>query len=222
MQLSLSFEHDPDFLIRLFEKAAGMSVSLVLTDNSSSMLSVRRKGHMCNVRLHRIFLGADGGTLDEIASFIKRGRGKMPGFRTFINRMSASIKHKPPRPSPVRTTGKWRDLQIIFERLNKEYFGGKLVSAITWGSGTPKRSVRMRTLGSYSSRTDTIRINPVLDKITVPAYYIEFVVYHEMLHAALGIHEKNGRRSVHTHVFRERERLFKEYERALRWERKSI
>jgi predicted SprT family Zn-dependent metalloprotease len=218
-QLSFHFGHDREFLVRTFEKTAGTAVTLVLTDNASSMLSVRRKGPVSFVRLHRIFLCADEGTLKEIASFIRHGRGSMPMFRAFVNQMSAAIRRKLPKSFPVRTLGKYHDLRSIFERLNREYFAGKLTSVITWGTGSSGRTVRKRTLGSYSYLTDTIRINPVLDKNTVPAYYIEFVVYHEMLHSSMGIQKKNNRRAIHTRDFREREQVFKEYDKAIQWEK---
>ncbi len=218
-QLFFPFEHDPGFLVRTFEKASGRSVTLVLTDNSTSMLSIRQKGNVSCVRLHRMFLCADEGTLKEIALFIKHGSGSMTRFRAFLNKMSSMVRRKPPRYFSVRTQGKCYDLRAIYERLNGEYFDSKLASVITWGTGTSGKAVRKRTLGSYCSHTNIIRINPVLDKNTVPDYYIEFVVYHEMLHAAIGIGEKDGRRSVHTRAFRERERLFREYDKAMRWER---
>jgi hypothetical protein len=63
-----------------------------------------------------------------------------------------------------------------------------------------------------------IRINPVLDKKTVPRYYIAFVIYHEMLHAAMGTAVQGKRRSVHSRDFRKREKLFKEYEKVRTWE----
>jgi hypothetical protein len=53
----------------------------------------------------------------------------------------------------------------------------------------------------------------------VPPYVVEFIVYHEMLHAQLGVEEQNGRRAVHTRELRRREKLFKEYEKAIAWER---
>jgi len=55
----------------------------------------------------------------------------------------------------------------------------------------------------------------------VPRYFIEFVVYHEMLHADMGTEEHEGRRSIHSREFRKRERLFEDYERAMAWERKG-
>lgn len=218
-QLTLSFQHDREFLVALFEKTAGVAVRLVLTDNSSSMLSVRREGAAILVRLHRIFLGADEATLRELALFVRHGKGTLTLFRAFINDMRGSIRRKPPRSLPVRTRGKYYDLDDIFRRLNREYFEGKIASVITWGAGSSRRAARKRTLGSYNNISDVIRINPLLDKSTVPPYYVEFIVYHEMLHAAIGIHRKNGRLSAHTRDFRARERLFREYDRALRWEK---
>jgi predicted metal-dependent hydrolase len=79
--------------------------------------------------------------------------------------------------------------------------------------------VRRRTLGSYSSHTNIIRINPVLDKRSVPPYFIEFIIYHEMLHADLGVETGENRRSVHTREFRRREKMFKKYAEALAWEK---
>ena len=221
-QLSFPFEHDPGFLVSTFEKASGRSVMLVLTDNSTSMLSIRNKGAVSCVRLHRMFLCVDEATLKEIGLFIKHGSGSMTRFRAFLNKMSSVVRRRPQRYFPVRTRGKYYELYAIFERLNEEYFDSRLTSAITWGTGSSRKAVRKRTLGSYSNHSNIIRINPVLDKNEVPDYYIEFVVYHEMLHAAIGIGEKDGRRSVHTRAFRERERLFKYYDKAMRWEQTII
>jgi len=218
-QLSLSFQHDKEFLVSIFEQTAGSAVRLVLTENSVSMLSVRKEGCLFIVRLQRMFLNADVATLREIALFIKHGKGTLTRFRSFVNDMCGAIIRKPPGSFCARTRGKYHDLHFIFQRLNMKYFDGKVVSVITWGSRSTRRSVRKRILGSYSHMTDVIRINPVLDKNTVPAYYIEFIVYHEMLHAAMGVLRKNGRRAVHTRDFKEREQLFMDYEKALQWEK---
>jgi hypothetical protein len=53
---------------------------------------------------------------------------------------------------------------------------------------------------------------------TIPRYYVAFVVYHEMLHAVLGISIQGNRRSVHSREFRKREKLFKDCEKAMAWE----
>jgi predicted metal-dependent hydrolase len=119
----------------------------------------------------------------------------------------------------VKTAGKFHDLRKLFDEINKEYFGGVIQAAITWGSRSPRHAVRKRTLGSYSERSNMIRINPVLDKSVVPMHVVSFVVYHEMLHAAVGIAIQGKRRSVHSREFRKREKLFADYEKARAWER---
>ncbi len=65
------------------------------------------------------------------------------------------------------------------------------------------------------------RINPILDNERVPYYFIEFVVYHEMLHAHIRVQKKNGRRSVHSKEFRDREKMFRDYEDAMAWENRN-
>jgi predicted metal-dependent hydrolase len=92
-------------------------------------------------------------------------------------------------------------------------------SSITWSAAAPRRYARKRTLGSYSVRANTIRISRLLDRRDVPLYFIAYVVYHEMLHADLGISETEGRRAIHTREFRRREKLFRDYARASAWER---
>jgi hypothetical protein len=173
------------------------------------------------IRLHRMFLSATSDILAEIVSFIKNRRCRMPLFRQFIRDNSASIRQKPPKRVLAKTTGKVYDLRQIYDEINCEYFGGMLDTTITWGAGSSRYAVRKRTLGSYSARTNVIRINQSLDSRRVPRYFISYIVYHEMLHAFIGIKERAGRRCIHTAEFRKREKLFSHYERAMEWERKS-
>jgi hypothetical protein len=92
-------------------------------------------------------------------------------------------------------------------------------SAITWGRRGARRFPARRTLGTYLEERNLIRINPVLDSSRVPLLYLEFIVYHEMLHAVMESEVKNGRRSIHAKEFRRREMLFEQYDRAVQWER---
>lgn len=220
-QLTLNLRHDETCLKRLFENATGRGVSLTITDNSTSMLSVKSKGETLHVRLHRIFLEAGAEVVGEVADFIKKRRGKTPFIRGFIRERRTYIKKKVPRKMNVLTQGSYYDLLNIYESINRSYFAGSVSAAISWGKKSPRNSVRKRTLGSYSSRDNVIRINPVLDNPRVPEFYIEFVVYHEMLHACIGVINKNGRRSIHSKEFRAGERAFKEYGMAMAWEKNN-
>jgi predicted metal-dependent hydrolase len=217
-QLPLAFNHTGDSLRCSIEKCLGRAVSLVLTENSTSMLSARLRDGIMHVRLHRMFLNADNHVIGEIIVFLKNRKGDMSHFRSFVRNNKEQLNKRPPKKVSVNTRGKFYDLRELFNELNEEYFGGVIKAAITWGAKSSRCAVRKRTLGSYCGRSDLIRINPVLDKKSVPRYFIAFVVYHEMLHAAIGISRQGGRRRLHTREFKKKEMLFGEYERAIAWE----
>lgn len=220
-QLTLNFKNNEDHLKNLFEKVADRPIALTITDNSTSMLSVKSKGETLYVRLNRIFLEAGTEVVSEVAEFIKKRRGKTPLISGFIMERREHIKKKVPRRLNLCTSGKYYDLMNIFESINRAYFEGSVSSTITWGKKSPRYAVRKRTLGSYSSHTNAIRINPLLDNSRIPLYFVEFIVYHEMLHAYIGVKNKNGRRSVHSKEFREHEKIFRDYERAVAWEKRN-
>jgi hypothetical protein len=68
-----------------------------------------------------------------------------------------------------------------------------------------------------------IRIHPVLDRPDVPRYFVESVVYHEMLHHHLGgVPDRAGRTVYHTRAFREAEARFPGYGEALAWEKENL
>jgi hypothetical protein len=217
-QLALPFTHSEHSFRQYLEECLHKPVTVVFTKNSTTMLSARTRDGVLQVRLHRMFLHADSRVMSEIASYLENRRGAMPCFRSFIRDNRQQLSIKPPKKVSVKTAGRHHDLMGLYSQINSEYFNNAINAAITWGSRSPRWAVRRRTVGSYSERSNTIRINPVLDRKAVPRYYVAFIVYHEMLHAAVGISLQGKRRSVHSREFRKREKLFKEYERAVAWE----
>lgn len=218
-QLILPFGHDENDLKLQLQQMTGRTICLIITDNSTSMLSVRRKPENITVRLHMMFLNAGSDVCREVADFIKKGRCNNQLLRSFIRQNSSSLKQITPVRVRPRVTGEYFCLKTLFESLNNEYFGGTISAAITWGRSNLRQRVKMRTLGSYNAETNTIRINPQLDKKTIPPYFLEFVIYHEMLHAWLGIKARNGRRSIHSGEFRLYEKRFRHYASAMEWEK---
>lgn len=218
-QLNLPFADDEHCLKVQLQQLTGSSLCLIITDNTTSMLSVRKKSECIKVRLHRMFLYAGAEICREVAELIKKGRCNRQVLSSFIKANNHLLRKKVPVNATTRVTGQQYCLQTIYESLNSEYFAGKISAAITWGRSNSRQQVKMRTLGSYNVETNTMRINPVLDKKTVPAHFLEFVVYHEMLHAYLGIKTRNGRRSIHSKEFRLHEKKFRNYGKAMEWER---
>lgn len=217
--LDLSFGHTAHSFQEHLEKHLGRPVSLALTENTTSMLSARVRAGVLLVRLHRMFLHADSRVLEEIVLYLKKRKGAMPGFRVFVRENRETLIAKPRKKARIKTLGACHDLRELYQEINEEYFEGMINAQVTWGTGGQRAVVRKRTLGSYGERSNLIRISPVLDKRTVPRYFVAFVVYHEMLHAAMGIAMDGKRRSIHSREFRRREKLYKDYERAHAWER---
>ena len=77
-------------------------------------------------------------------------------------------------------------------------------------------------MGNYVPEEKLIRIHPVLDQAWVPRFFVEAVVFHEMLHHDMPAVVENGRHHFHTEAFRRRERSFEYYSMAQRWEKQNF
>ena len=220
MQLGLPFQsyEGPDAIRATLERVYGRALSLVLTENVRSLLSLRpgREG-VPEVRLHRMFLTAPSEVIEEVGQYIKYRKGRTPLFWRFVKGNEHLIGHPAPKRTAMRPEGRHHDLSEMFDAINAEMFDGRLRCGVTWGHGVKGR-VRRRTLGSYSPATNSIRINSILDRRDVPSYYVGYVLYHEMLHADMGIGELGGRRVIHPREFRERERQYPHHARAVAYE----
>jgi hypothetical protein len=110
-------------------------------------------------------------------------------------------------------TGETYELDKMFARLNRKYFGGELEKpTLTWS----QRKTRT-ILGHHDRVYDTITISKTLDSADVPEWFVEYILYHEMLHIKHAARFINRRRYYHTAAFRQDERRFPLYEEAQRW-----
>jgi hypothetical protein len=202
-------------------------LSLTLTDNTRSMISVRWRNGACRVRLHQMFLDAAEEVLRALAAFIRRPTYRHKSLlRTFIRSHEEKIRPAEtlakPRTPRLCPEGKHVDLKDCFDNLNTVYFGGRLGCAITWGMKKRGRRPRTIRLGSYCTDKRIIRIHPALDSPAVPGFVIEDVLYHEMLHHELGMVRTNGRVLSHHRVFKAKEKAFPHSARAREWIQKNI
>ena len=95
---------------------------------------------------------------------------------------------------------------------------------ITWGRKSTRHAAKRTSikLGSYSATERLIRIHPVLDQRWVPRYFVQYIVYHELLHHLVPEARVAGRTLLHPPEFLRREREFQQFSRALTWEQKNI
>lgn len=120
----------------------------------------------------------------------------------------------------LRHEGEYFDLRAIFDRLNAKYFRKRLKRyTVEWGRRRKRRPKDYFVFGTIQEEDRVIRINPSLDQPFVPLWFLEYVMYHEMLHSVVPDELlPNGRRRVHTDEFYRREKEFPGYRRARRWE----
>ena len=109
--------------------------------------------------------------------------------------------------------GRYYDLDELFERLNERYFKGALARPrLGW---SPRAS--RRRLGHYDAAHGTIVLSRILDGPGVPEFVVEYVLFHEMLHAVHPTRQSGTRREVHTKEFQEAERRFPRLAEAREW-----
>src|SRR3954463_7889384 len=120
--------------------------------------------------------------------------------------------------------GRYFDLRGLFNKLNARHFGNRLRGyRVVWGRKRRERPKEYFIFGIIQEENRVIRINPSLDPPFVPLWVLDHILYHEMLHAVVPDKTRgNGRRWVHTEEFNRREREFRFYKRARRWEDENL
>lgn len=219
-------------LERRLAQASLRPVLLSVTDNRRSMISYSERDGVLRARVHHMFLGAPASVQDALVRYIvQRDRAASNVVGRYIDLNGHRIRAVQPVLAPLTTQGKHHDLLALYRSINEKYFDGAHDALITWGRrgrgamrGKPRRSIK---LGSYSAVERLIRIHPVLDRAWIPRYFLSYIIYHEMLHHVIPSDGSArsagaGRRVLHSAAFLARERMFRDFERAIAWERAHI
>jgi hypothetical protein len=203
-------------------------LALGITDNRFTMISVRRdRGPVYRVRLHHMFVAAPAPVTRALARYISHNETQASrDLSRFIDDNQEAIRHarlRRPAALTVETLGEVHDLREIYDDLNSLYFNDQIDARITWGvrGGRRRRRTSIK-MGSYSVEDRLIRIHPALDRRFVPRFFLEWIVYHEMLHQVHDIPFVGGRRRFHTPEFLAQESNFEHFERARLWERHNV
>src|SRR5438309_5114457 len=109
--------------------------------------------------------------------------------------------------------GQVYDLERLFTKLNRRYFDGEIEKPVLTWSKRRARSI----LGHHDAAHDTIVISKTLDSREVPEWFVEYILFHEMLHIKHPSRIVNGRRYYHTTAFRTEEQSFPRYQHAQEW-----
>lgn len=204
-----------------------LTIKLKINNNSSTIFSFRKNGrNEVKINLHKMFLNAPQEVINSITLLVKQPRSKEHNqvVRSFINLNYDKIEGKENNIFSEEATpiGDYYNLDTLYNHLNKAYFNDTIkYIKIIWGkASTSRRRVRRHIqFGTFDEKNSLIRINPLLDSEKVPKYFIEYIVFHEMLHSKIPpIISPSGRRLFHPPQFKLRERQFKHYKNAVDFE----
>ncbi|MHC4341796.1 MAG: hypothetical protein ACYSX0_16480 [Planctomycetota bacterium] len=175
------------------------------------------------VRMHGFFESAPEEVGEAMAGWIRSGRRARRACALLDGWIDARLAELPAarlRDALLRPRGEVYDLDALAEPLfgtefAHDFSNGLARPGITWGRRGRSQARRSLHLGSYAAERNVVRVHRALDQPAVPGWFVRFVLFHEVLHAALPGHN-------HGSLFRSRERAYPDYRRARRWERDHI
>lgn len=177
-----------------------------------------------DIRLHEFFAEAPVGILHDLAAWLRSGRRARRACErldAWIDEQLAALPTNGRRRIAVCTRGSVHDLDPLAGSLLENEFADDFHAharpAWTWGKRGRTRARRSLQLGCYVRDAHLVRIHAVLDQTAVPAWFVRFVLFHEMLHAAMPAEKR-----PHGPAFRERERAHPDYPAAVAWQKKHL
>jgi len=183
------------------------------------------------VRMHSMFADAPVEVAESVASWIrsgKRARRASALLDSWIEERSSELPARTVRPERLRPRGQVHDLEILARALvtgplSAEFGNGPPLPDLTWGRRGRSRTRRSLRLGSFDLEAGLVRVHPVLDQLAVPEWFVSYVLFHELLHAALPpVRGPHSRWVHHGAEFRRRERAYRDHGRALAWEEENL
>lgn len=194
-------------------------------------VQVRHERAALCVRLHHMFAGAPEEVREALPRWIRSGRRARKACTVLDTWIHAALAALPARSAPeprLAPRGGCHDLERLAAPLFAREFAGDFASAdtrplLTWGRRGRSRSRHSLRLGSYDAETRVVRLHRVLDQPAVPEWFVRYVLFHEILHAAHPPRPGPGNQWIHHGAeFRRREARYADYARALRWEQLNL
>ena len=202
--------------------SSGLSVDLIINENKRYLFTVlEKKRRSVRISLHRMFLEAPLAVLEDLSLYLQTGKKSfLMSISQFIDEKSYQQPYlQRVEPQALHTTGDYYDLPAILRRLQEDFFEHKGPNLITWFG---QKKTRSRIIfGEYQPLLQLVKINKKLDHPSVPDYFVDYVVFHEMLHHVIPSSTMpSGRRSIHGPEFRKREKSYIHFKKAVEWQNK--
>jgi hypothetical protein len=187
--------------------------------------TIRIRQDTAQVRLSDVLRDAPVNVVEAVAAILlgRLYRRRAPGelldrYRQYSHAKSTRqkltlVRQRRAQKMEHRPAGAYHDLEPMFDDLNRRYFGHSLTRPRL---GWSRRRWRSQ-LGCFDPALNQIVMNRELDQHAVPEYVVAYVLYHEMLHVKHPIRFERCRRESHSAKFRKEEKLFEDYQRAMKF-----
>jgi hypothetical protein len=214
--------------------ALGSGVAVAFSRSRRHAIQLRRERRpvargvdvRTTLRLAPFFAAADSQVLDDLATWVRHGRRSRTSHARLMAWIDARLAEAPPRALPTwarRSAGHCHDLVALASDLRGAPGAEPLarlgewptIGYGRWPSRAPRRSI---DLGNYEHERAWVRIHPVLDADWVPAWFVRFVLFHELLHAVAARERWDGG-APHGPTFRAAEARLPDAARAHAWQR---
>jgi hypothetical protein len=220
VQSSLFFETPEEIYARVFRALKPrtplpeLRVEFCAFANADSF--IRLEDGRLYVRISDLLAGAPAPVTEALAYILlgKLYRKPVPRiyahrYRLYLNRRDVRrqmhlVRQVRGRKFISGPHGKYRNLEVIFDRLNQQFFDSLLGQPqLGWSRGMSRG-----LLGHFDPSHNAIIISRIFDKEETPELALEYVMFHEMLHLRFPVDHNGARRRVHTREFREAEKKF--------------
>ena len=94
-------------------------------------------------------------------------------------------------------------------------------AGVGWGRDSKTANRNTIRFGSYDIAKKVIRIHPRLNQDFVPHHVVELTVFHEMCHQWAPPRKENGNRRDHHPEFKKKEKEYRFFKEAHRWEKQN-
>lgn len=193
-----------------------------IADYRSTVVRVVRRGGLCRVSVHSRLAAAPPGVFVAAVRCVwdrLDRRAPDPADVRTLDDFLRDHRTAVPPPAPAGSAdGRHVDLAAVCRSVNARFFDGQApVVGVAW---TPRRS--FRRLADCHPEAGIIRVSRLLDSPRVPRYYIEYLIYHELLHLVVPPVTRGGRRCFHHPAFRRLERQFPQYRAAREFQERML
>jgi hypothetical protein len=210
-------------LRRALTERSGVPIRVVETDNAVRLISAVRDRKLLTVRISRALEPLGPTAVEALCDFALERPGARARVKALIGTLAPVARRRPPRMPVLRPRGEVHDLKALLPEESVRALGEVVDVAVTYGPRVKvRRGQRSIRLGSYAVSTEVVRIHRLLDDARVPAWFVGFILFHELLHHRLGIDESGPRRRVHPKAFRDLERAHPRFDEAKALERELV